>query len=155
MTTIVGIDPGEKSGGVAVIHDDHALPHVIPMPSIEDFADIMEELALKRSHVFIEKAQSFPKQGIASAFNYGRHFGELLGVIMAFKMPHTLVPPRTWTKVMHAGTKDADTKSRSIEAVRRLFPLVLLVPEESRAKKPHLGIVEALLIAEYGRRTLK
>ena len=149
MVTVVGCDPG-LTGGLAFLRKDSI--DVVAMPSIQEFAALL--LDHGDLHVFIEKAQSFPKQGIASAFNYGTHFGELLGVLVAYKIPHTLVPPRTWTKVIHAGTKDGDTKTRSIEAAQRLFPGVSLVPEGSKGKKPHLGIVEALLIAEYGRRTL-
>lgn len=143
---IVGIDPGQK-GAIVELGDDI---FVHPMPGIADVRNLLD--ASEPYHVFIEKAQSFPGQGISSAFNYGVHFGELLGCIQALGIAHTLVPPRTWTKVMHAGCAAGEPKERSLEAARRLFPSVNLV--QPRCKKPHDGIVDALLIAEYGRRVL-
>jgi len=44
-----------------------------------------------------------------------------------------------------------DTKAMALLAAKRLFPSVDLTATE-RSKKPHDGIVDALLLAEYGRR---
>lgn len=147
---IIGIDPGQTGGVAELTAVTGTVAALFPMPSISDFASWIS--SRRDSHVFIEKAQCMPKQGISSAFHYGCHFGELLGVLVAYLIPHTLVPPRTWARVMHTGTKDATTKERSVEATQRLFPSVEL--RVGKAKKPHLGITEALLIAEYGRRSL-
>lgn len=155
---IVGIDPG-KTGGIAIIRPSYTSQRdvdLLVMPEIQEFAAKMQWLETDTSadcHVFLEKAQSFPGQGIASAFNYGVGYGELLGVLWALGLAHTLVPPRTWTKAIHAGTKDAEPKKRTLEAVQRLFPEMKLTAND-RCKKPHLGIVDALAIAEYGRRKL-
>lgn len=157
---ICGIDPGQK-GGIALIRPAYISMNgsdieLIVMPEIQAFAAKMAWLAgdAEGAHVFIEKAQSFPGQGISSAFNYGSHFGELCGVLWACGLSHTLVSPKTWTKVIHAGTKDADPKKRTLEAMRRIFPKVDLVASP-RSKIPHPGLYDALAIAEYGRRTLK
>lgn len=149
---ILAIDPGQR-GGLALISSGDASVEVLP--SLSALIALLEWHAASNdpTHTFIEKCQSFPKQGITSAFNYGVHFGELLGVVQAIGLVHTLVPPKTWTKVMHAGTKDAGPKARSLEAVRRLFPHINLLATE-RCKKPHDGMIDALLIAEYGRRQL-
>jgi crossover junction endodeoxyribonuclease RuvC len=152
MKFIVGIDPG-LTGGLAILGEPGGRDcRLQPMP---DTGEVFKELEFCKemgpTHVYVEKAQSFPGQGIASAFNYGRHFGELLGILTALRIPHTLVSPRTWTKVIHAGTKGADPKVRTLEAVRRLFPGVNL-QGSANSKKPHEGIVDALAIAEYGRR---
>lgn len=151
---VIGIDPGKK-GGIAKLR---ALPvsgyamslilNVMPEDP-RSFADHLRgDEAL---HVFIEKAQSFPGQGIASAFNYGRHFGELLGIL--HNVPHTLVHPKIWTKAMHEGTTKADAKVRSLEAARRLFPNYDF-RATSKCKKPHDGLIDAALIALYGWRKL-
>lgn len=153
---LIGIDPGQ-SGAVATLKPswEGLTTTAIVMPeSVLYFAEYLGRHACgKNAHIFIEKAQSFPKQGIASAFNYGVHFGELLGVIQALGLSHTLVSPRTWTKVMHQGTKDDEPKKRSLEACRRIFPNIKLEATE-RSKRAHDGIVDALLLAEYGRRQL-
>ena len=103
-------------------------------------------------HVFCEKSQSMPGQGNVSMFNYGVGFGTLLGIMATLKIPHTLVHPKTWCKVMHSGTTADEAKARSLEAARRLYPEVQLV--RPRCTKPDEGYVDALLIAGYGKRTL-
>lgn len=156
---IIGIDPG-KTGGIAYNFPSYNGPrrgkgcveaHV--MPHLTDFSEEMFDLKDSGIHVFIEKAQTMPRQGIVSAFNYGQHFGELLGILVAFSIPHTLVPPTTWTKVMHAGCKKGKAKDRSREAVMRLFP-DLDLRASNRSKNVHEGMMDAVLISEYGRRSL-
>lgn len=152
---IIGIDPG-KNGGIAT--DVHGAVSVKVMPEIHGFVDYikrtMELVRKDRIYVYVEKSQSMPKQGVSSAFNYGRHFGELLGVLYSFDVPHVLVPPQTWTRIVHVGTKDGRAKDRSLEAARRLFPTVNLMATP-RCKREHDGIVDALLILDYGRRSIK
>jgi hypothetical protein len=151
---IIGIDPG-NNGAIASLAGDKVEVDIMPV-TIREVSVLLAEYfgpSGDGHHVFIEKAQSFPKQGIASAFNYGVHFGELLGVLAAYSIPHTLVPPKTWTRVMHAGTKDGEAKARSLEACQRLFPKVSLLATP-RCKRAHDGLVDALLLAEYGRRSL-
>jgi hypothetical protein len=154
---IIGIDPGAKSGGICLMDNQGSRIDVAPMPEIELLADWLEaahKAAGKSIHVFLEKAQSMPGNGGAHMFSYGCHFGELKAVLMMLALPYTLVPPQTWCKVMHAGASAGKPKERSREVVRRLFPQVRLTPEGSRATKGHEGMMDALLIAEYGRRTL-
>ncbi len=148
---VIGIDPG-KQGALCILpvgaHDP--ILHVMP-PSIQETADILERYPT--AHVYIEKAQAMPGQGVSSMFNYGLGFGELLGVVAAFKMTSTLVHPRTWCKEMHSGTKGGAPKARSLEAAHRLFPWVNFKASD-RCKKSHMGLVDATLIAEHGRRRL-
>ncbi len=151
IQVVIGIDPG-RAGALCIFpigaHDP--ILHVMP-PSIHETADILERYPT--AHVFMERAQAMPKNGAVSMFNYGTGYGEILGAIAAFKMEHTLVRPATWAKEMHANAKGGVAKARSLEVVRRLFPWVDLKATE-RSKTPHLGLVDALLISEYGRRVL-
>lgn len=146
---IVGIDPG-KNGGVAIAIDNNV--KTFAAPSIEKIIAELEWQAMGEEdlYVYIEKAQAMPGQGVSSMFNYGVGYGQLLGVIQALKIPHVLVHPRTWTKVMHAGTKLDEPKKRSLEAAKRLFPTHSLLAT-SKCRKQHDGIVDALLIMQYGR----
>lgn len=146
---IVGVDPG-IGGGVAVLDGETARAYV--MPPLTTFAQRLREQPPE--HVFIERAQAMPKQGVTSMFTYGRHFGELLGVLVALRLQHTLVRPRDWCRAMHVGTAAETPKHRSLEACERLFPHLDL-RATTRSKKPHTGIVDALCIAEYGRRILR
>jgi crossover junction endodeoxyribonuclease RuvC len=106
-------------------------------------------------HVYMEKSQPMPKQGVSSVYNYGHHNGFLEGVLKGLCTPYTLIKPQAWQKVLHAGADSKlELKARSIQVCQRLFPSVSLLPTP-RCKKPSDGMAEALLIAEYGRRTLQ
>lgn len=165
MSFVMGIDPGLRGAVVVLELADRVKPIAEVMPeTLQEFILLvrnyakMAQLGECSFQCFIEKAQVMlidgrPKAGLSATFNYGRHFGELLGVLASYRVSHTQVPPNAWTRVMHLGTKDAPPKERSLEAARRLFPTVPLVVGQ-RARKPHDGIVDALLIAEFGRRQL-
>jgi crossover junction endodeoxyribonuclease RuvC len=106
--------------------------------------------------VFIEKVSSMPKQGVASMFKFGRTVGALQAMLAAFKRRFQEVTPQAWQKVMHEGVNKKsmpNPKQRSVIVVKRLFPNENLLAS-ARCKKPHEGFVDALLIAEYGRRVL-
>lgn len=152
--TVIGIDPG-INGAVALLSNDPQTCMFWPLSDFvsrpTSFEDMTEQYAVH--HVYIEKSQAFPGgQGVVSMFNYGTGFGRLLGWCEMLGLPFTLVPPRTWTREMHMGCTGKDAKEKSLQAVLRLFPQEDL---KERGRKPHLGIVDALLIAEYGRRIYK
>jgi hypothetical protein len=148
---VLGIDPGISSGGLAFVGDDEV--ETMPMPDLHLFCEIL--LDRRPHHVFLEKGQTHPRDGRVGAFNYGHHCGGLEAVLVALNCAYTLVSPPTWMKAMHAGTNGKDTtKERSVAAARRLFPHADL-HAGPRSKKPHLGVVEALLLAEFGRRQLR
>lgn len=151
---IIGIDPGKK-GGIAVLNERGEIEGSVVMPELaEGVADVLEVFTKFKTHVYLEKAQAMPKNGVCAMFNYGVHFGELRGILVTYKIPHTLVAPATWTKSMHQGTPtNLKAKARSHMAARRLFPNADLMATE-RSKVPHDGLIDALLIAEYGRRIL-
>lgn len=150
---ICGIDPG-KSGGIAIIGSDEE-PFLKIMPeTAEMIADTLEPFCGMKMHVFLEKAQAMPKNGAVSMFNYGRHFGELIGILVSLQFAHTLVSPATWSKTMHQGTSpELAPKKRSYQVCRRLFPEADLLGT-IRSRTPHEGLIDALLIAEYGRRQI-
>lgn len=159
----IGVDPG-KQGAVAVIKGDDV--DVLPMPIIPgnkrardeyDLVTIRDGLQTwkKEGAVFltVEKLQPLPPKfggGIAN-FNRGCCVG-WAWMLTALAIPYQLVSPRTWQKVMHAGTPGADTKQKSILAAHRLFPGVHLRRSE-KSRKLDDGMADALLLAEYGRRT--
>lgn len=150
---IIGIDPG-KEGGIAALSREGELIAIGPLNELspETFAKIASEADYQPTLVLIERAQAMPGQGVTSMFTYGTGFGRLLGWCEAFGLAHQLVPPVQWSRVMHAGTSGKDTKARSVQAAQRLFPGVVFTVGKS--KRPHLGLVEALLIAAYGVREL-
>lgn len=80
-------------------------------------------------------------------FHFGENFGFIQGVLMAYGIPYELVRPQKWKKAFSI-TGDKNT---SIAVAQRLFQNVNLLPTE-RCRKPHDGMAESLLMAEYARR---
>lgn len=154
MSCAIGIDPG-LSGGLAFVHSGGVLAtFVMPVLGKEiDFVKLTELLAgvPSLSHVFLERAQAFPKMGVCSAFNYGASYWGVRAICAALKLPYTLVAPVKWHKALVVGDA-GEPKDRAARTCRQLFPAVTLTVGKGR--KPHEGIVDALLIAEYGRRQL-
>lgn len=157
-----GVDPG-KTGGLAVISADGEPLCTRPMPVIKatagrdeiDLADIREWLMLWRERqlfVTVERLQPMPAKLGGAIANYQR--GAAYGwawMLTGLRIPFHLVSPQTWQRSMLADAPGDDTKQRSILIAQRLFPNVSL-RHSQRAMKPHDGIADALLIAEYGRR---
>lgn len=178
----VGIDPG-ITGAVAVISDtllsgDKAIEfydtptlQIKSGKTIKNVIDIAAAVGILRKFgpttignvcVIIEKVQAMPgkssaalaaagesrqSMGATSAFNFGMGYGIWLGIIGALNIPYEQVHPATWKGKMMAGmTKDKDaSRSRALQ----LFPQAA----ESLKLKKHHGRADALLIAEWGRRT--
>ena len=90
-----------------------------------------------------------PGQGVTSMFHFGKSAGYIEGVLNAFKIKYDLIPPQRWKKVFELHSD----KQESIDKCIQLFPKANLLPTP-RCKKPSDGMAEALLIAEYGKRSL-
>jgi len=156
---VLGIDPGKD--GFLCLLGGAASPSFQPMPTIAQgkggkrLYDDSMIASLIRGYspdvAVIEKQQAMPGQGGSSMFSIGVGFGLLRGVCAARAMRVLIPHPRTWQKVMLRDIPGTDTKARALIAAQRLFPNVDLRATE-RCRKPHSGKVDALLLAEYGRR---
>jgi len=103
-------------------------------------------------YIYIEKVHAMPGQGVSSMFKFGKVYGEVLGAIKSENIPHTLITPQKWQKEIFQGIETKlKPKEKALIAAKRLFPneSFLATP---RSRKPHDGMVDALLLAEYGRR---
>ena len=149
---IVGIDPGKK-GAICEYYEDQDIIKFYPM-DIDIFIDLVKKWRTEMPHVYLEKAQAMPTQGVRSMFNYGRHYGMLEGILLGASINYEAVAPQTWTSVMTRDYLGETGKERALEAVKFLFPDVNLLATK-RSKKPHDGFVDALLIAEYGKRRIE
>lgn len=150
--TYIGIDPG-ISGAMAIVYGDPALrPYAFPFDE-EDYVSTMRDLvafeAERRGAVkaVVEHVHSMPKQGVASSFKFGQNFGWILGALSAIGISYELVNPQKWKREFSC-TSDKNT---SIAVARRMFPDVSLLATP-KCRKPHDGMAEALLMAEYCRR---
>lgn len=157
---IMGIDPG-LSGGIAFISDSGEILHYQRMPvrKIEDKKYIyIQQIAamisrLEPEHVFIERVHSMPKQGVASTFTFGVGYGMLLGLCFSLEaiMSTELVTPLRWQKFMYSSMPDPKSLEPKARAKLRFGEIW---PELVADGVSHDGIIDAMLIAEYGRRTL-
>lgn len=164
----VGVDPG-KTGAIATINSDNMEIEIQPMPIIKgkgrgeyDLVEIKNVLCLlpgyaetypPRILVIVEKLQPLPpKMPGGSIANYNR--GVASGwswLLTGLGIPHQLVRPQDWQKVILVGTSGTDTKQKSIIAAQRLFPGQDLKRTE-KCRKPDAGMSDALLLCAYGMR---
>ncbi len=171
----IGIDPG-ISGAVAVIDPNNQLVLVFDTPTNqikkagktksgkERFANeysesemarlftgeliIVKAISENNIHVFIEKVHTMPGEGAVGAFSFGKGYGVWLGILAALKIPYTLITPQAWKKDMMQGIKDKDAARGRAQ---QLFPQL---SAELRFKN-NIGRADALLIAEFGKRSLQ
>lgn len=174
----IGIDVGKGGAITAIVEDDQDNGQDIyscVTPTLPD-GDIDTSMLYKilseyeRDYivrmVIIEKVHAIFGAGAGATFEFGRSAGIAEGVVCATGLPFTMVPPKTWQKEMWAGVdkvlkagkkkETTDTKATSLIAAKRLFPKAMLTDtSKPKSSKIHDGIVDSLLLAEYGRRTWK
>lgn len=170
MMRYMGIDPG-KDGGIVVISELSSIimtakpPLLVGRKGTRSEYDIgmMAKLlgtALEESlgglHIVLEKTQALPRKMGGSAANYQRGFslGLWLGLINALKLPHTVVAPQTWQRMMFCDVRQTDTKQASGIVAARLWPGHDWRRTE-KCKRTDDGLTDAALLAEYGRRMLQ
>ena len=103
--------------------------------------------------VFIEYAQAYPKQGLASTFKTGLGYGLWQGTCAGLELPYEVVNPRTWQKEMLADLA-GDSKARSLAKCQQLFPGIPLMKPRGRVLTMD-GRADAALIAAWGLRKMR
>lgn len=170
VKAVLGIDPG-KSGGLAVISGDKIVFKSI-MPISGDSLDIKglydAITALTRQYnltVVLEEVHSIFGSSAGSNFTFGFVCGAIEATVVACGLKLIKVQPKKWQKELWVNSdicykpkkpaqKNAsvDTKTSSLNCAKRLFPNVDFRKSDSaRVTKDHDGIVDACLLAEYGR----
>jgi crossover junction endodeoxyribonuclease RuvC len=153
---IAGIDVG-FSGAIALIQADDMLmtPHIVSLQNMPVLKTSRSEINLQEvvntlshaDHVFIERAQTMPGQGISSSGRYMESYGMLQGICAALKIPYELVTPQRWKKAMMPDAPK-DKEASMVFAMRRYPEL------QFKFKKDH-GKADSLLLATYGWYVLK
>lgn len=171
MKTFIGIDPGAKGFITAIFPDGRMKFASIADMTEQELFEFLRSMKDMSEHVTAVMEDVHPLLGSSakSTFSFGEIKGLLKGLLIASKVPYTLIPPKVWQKeiwttpdvvsspeVVHRKDGDVkvrrvDTKATSINAARRLFPDVDLRKSE-RSKKPDDNKVDSLLMAEYARR---
>lgn len=143
--SVIGVDPGKK-GGIAFISGNYASIHRMP-DSPHQIITLLDYLRLEDTMLVVELSQPMPGQGVVSSFTYGRHFGGFEWYAYLRGMRYVEVRPAKWKKEMGLNSD----KINSIKLCQRLYPNLSLIPTGCR--KPHDGMAEALLIAEWALKT--
>lgn len=155
---IMAFDPG-LSGAMAVINDHGILME--PFPVIGGFLNLSAISAWASSNLtldtraYLEHVHAVYGSSAAGTFTFGRGMGSLEGLLTGLGISYELVQPKTWQREIHRGIEGKLTaKEKSRMAAARLFPQYDFRASE-KCRKPHDGMIDAVLIAEYGKRVTK
>lgn len=149
-TLFLGCDPG-VSGAFALLDPAGSIVDVTPMPeTAKDVSEYLAQFAPRIRFGVLESVHAMPKQGVSSAFKFGRNVGMLHMGLVAHQIPFDFVLPGKWQQPLgcivqgRSGPTDAKTEKKRHNKARaqELFP---------QQKITH-AIADALLIAEYCRR---
>ena len=154
---VVGIDPG-LAGAIVLLGPDSLETFKMPIDEGRVSFDGLVELFLslpKTAPVFLERAKALA-MGSTYAFNYGNDFAKVEIALKVAGLSTIYIDPTAWTKAMFTGvSKDLKPKARAKIALERLYPsIVPLVPRTPKSKELVEGVVDAVLIAGYGKRIL-
>jgi len=140
----LGVDPG-KSGAIAAITSNRDVLGWIKLCETEhDVAAWLRSISERAECVAaLEKVHSMPRQGVSSTFKFGMSYGFVRGLLVANRVPFTDVTPSKWQGDMKCRTKGDKNVTKS--AAQQMFP--------KKAKKITHAVADALLIAEWSRRT--
>ena len=145
-TLFIGIDPG-KAGGIAYIDTEYKIAGTEPY-SDKALIDLCRDVRQTSTVVCcLEKVGAMPGQGVVSMFSFGKSVGYIKGVLEAFGIPYQEITPQKWKREFSLNSD----KAASAEVCNRLFPDISLLATP-KCRKPHDGMAEALLMAEYARR---
>jgi len=151
----IGIDPG-LSGAIAIISPESLKIFDMPTMTVErngkakrqvsasELAEMLYLYSGRDCHVYVEKVSAMAGQGVTSVFSFGRSFGMIEGILAAFKMPVTFVPPATWVKAVGRGQGKDASRARAME----LFPS----DQDQFKRVKDDGRADAALIAYWGSR---
>lgn len=186
-TFVIGVDPGLSGGLAAIELGPRGEPqnlNVIAMPTKPGPVGRRDVHGSEVGAFFnyyitegdvllaaVESVHAMPKQGVTSAFNFGKGYGKILGILESLDIPLAEPTPVQWQNLVLAGMKtktrkkkkkvkgaaksntDRRDKDISIRFVLNTFPKVRLKATE-KSTTSHDGMAEAVCIAEYARRTI-
>lgn len=155
---ILGIDPGQK-GAMALLRPDGRFRSALLTTCNKSTGAIelgpivrwLETYGVDIEHAYVEESTFYmAKNGALSLKELGRSVGHFEMALAMLGIPSTKVRPQEWqTRLLPPGGKDT-TKSRALIVVSHRFPTIEL-RKNRLCKNAHEGLVDALLIAEYGR----
>lgn len=147
---------GAKKGSSKRLYDGPAIRRILTQHNIVSvFIEVQQaqtKPTIRRCNNCGQIVSTTTPQGIVSTFTTGRGFGIVEGICVGIPVRYELIHPRSWQpKMLPPG--QGDSKPRARIAASSLFPKFDMRAND-RCRVPHEGIVDALLIAEFGRRRL-
>ena len=145
----IGIDPG-LSGGIAILNQDGSVKYVVAMPDTpRDIYEFLFSYKEDSRCVLEDVGHGMPGQSSKATATFARHNGHLEMALLALGIPTEKVTPQKWIKVYQLKKKKEQDKNEWKNVLKAkaqsLFPQL--------GKKVTLKTCDALLIAEYARRT--
>ncbi len=145
----IGIDPG-LSGGIAILNQDGSVKEVVAMPDTpRDIYEFLFSYKEDSRCVLEDVGHGMPGQSSKATATFARHNGHLEMALLALGIPTEKVTPQKWIKVYQLKKKKEQDKNEWKNILKAkaqsLFPQL--------GKKVTLKTCDALLIAEYARRT--
>jgi hypothetical protein len=156
--TYIGIDNG-LSGGIVAVQAPGIITKAWTMPTrnkskgnevdAEFVASFFDQWMRDEITVILETPGKFAK-GVQAISSMWDSYGAVRGVLESRGIRHIRITPQAWQKVMLVGCKKGDTKPAAYAKARQLWPTETWLPSP-RCSNPHDGMIDAALIAEYGR----
>lgn len=150
----VACDPG-LDGGWAAITPEGLTLRVMPVVAVGKRRQLDEQRIVQwlmqfppnATRVFIEAVGARPRQGVVAMFSFGTGWGLVRGICAGLGFSYELIRPQEWQGLMLKGQPPGS----EYLVASRLWPHAEWRASE-RCAKHHDGLVDAALLAEYGRR---
>ena len=149
----IGIDPG-VTGAIALLTPGDTYVYDMPRNMDGVAGDTLYRLLVEwqPDEVYVERTHAMPINGSKATYSLGDTNGCIRTAVHILRIPLIWVPPKQWQaqfSLTTVGITDKERKNRSRWRAIELFPT--LADQLGRMKDHNRA--EALLIAEYGRRT--
>lgn len=150
----IGCDPGLEGAFAALTPEGWILRVMPTAPAgkkrVLDEQQIVQwlmQFPANQTRVFIESVAARPGQGVVAMFSFGTGWGLVRGICAGMGLPYELVRPQEWQGEMLRG----QPKGSEYLVASRLWPNADWRASE-KSSRSHDGLVDAALLAEYGRR---
>lgn len=172
LKILVAVDPG-KSGGIAVALGSFSVS-VYPMPDTEGgvlnlLQAIADESGAEPLRAVVEEVGGYlgESQPASRAFEFGRGFGFLLGVLQALGARVELVRPQAWQKALGLGSSGrtkprhgaSDEEKKSVRQFNARAKAEWKKKLKQKAEQLYPGLdvtlktCDSLLLLEFAKRT--
>lgn len=155
----IGIDNGLR-GGIVALSDHHGPPigcWVMPLKCKSKgnevdayaFQEIIYQFDPTKITVIVETPGKH-SPGVMALCSMWDSYGVIRGVLESRGINHRRIMPQAWQRVMLPNCAKGDTKPAALAKAKQLWPAETWLAT-NRSTKPHDGLVDAALIAEFGR----